>query len=920
MSKANYDNLGFNINFDVKNLDKVNSAIEALTKLQNFLSTFKTIDLTALNETADALDRVASSARAVNSVNLKTFEKKFNGIKDIVGGTANATEKLKQTLEDAMEDVKPLTVEVEKLGGDDEEEVTPQTVKVPKFSSEMGSFSNAVSNVLKVMGNVASITGKVVLKLNSWLHLTTIIGTATKRILLMPFTGMKSIIDGVVNSFQRFTKRLMRLTITKALRRAITLVSQGIKEGTDNLYQYSKAMGTDFAKSMDMASTSLLYFKNSIGAMLAPLMNVLAPVIDAVIDRVVELINVVNQFFARITGADHWTRAIKYVTQYAEATSNANNNVKKFSSSLDELNILDNSSSGGSGSGANDPSLMFEDLALDAGSEWEQFVQNAIENGNWGRLGELFAQKINEVIGGIDFVGSGRNLAGKLNDVFEFAFNFISNLGFGDWGRDLGTFLNSLFGDLDTEQIGRTLGSAFQGVIDFAYNFLTTMDWELLGSKVADYFLGFMDMIDFIELMDGVNKVVEAILTFLKGFLSNREKWKDIITRIITSVGQIDIGKIILGILEIAEMLLDILLDKKVIDALNKAILEMIEKIDIQKIIKVLQQIVKQIIHGVFTIGNSVSETLSNELANAVEGATGSSTAGNVARNVTQGLTGGALSWMNEDLQEFVSEVNNRGVVSQIWELVTKGASNARDNVKGSVDGMRRDMLNAFGLMTVDVSSFSGNMNNSFSNITKGVSFDGLKDSFTSAVGQFPELMRRAMDGLPSAIESKIPAISTAFNKIPDNAKSAYNALITFGETVANRTIDAVQSMLDSMSALGGVSVNGQLLEQIKVPNLGGHLNLQRLAKGGMLSNNGSLFIAGEQGAEWVGNFGGNTGVMNTDEMASAVSKGVYDAIMASNSDGNQTININLDGRTIWTNQTQVGRERGFNLGLGGFV
>ena len=45
-----------------------------------------------------------------------------------------------------------------------------------------------------------------------------------------------------------------------------------------------------------------------------------------------------------------------------------------------------------------------------------------------------------------------------------------------------------------------------------------------------------------------------------------------------------------------------------------------------------------------------------------------------------------------------------------------------------------------------------------------------------------------------------------------------------------------------------------------------------------MVPNNGTMFIAGEAGAEVVANIGNRTGVMNTDQMQKSVEQGILNA------------------------------------------
>jgi hypothetical protein len=99
-----------------------------------------------------------------------------------------------------------------------------------------------------------------------------------------------------------------------------------------------------------MIATSSNYLKNSIGAMFSPILDAIAPVLDAIVDKAVTVINVVNQLIATLTGATSWRRAEKVATSYSGAAdgigksaSGANDKVKELKRTLlgfDEINRL----------------------------------------------------------------------------------------------------------------------------------------------------------------------------------------------------------------------------------------------------------------------------------------------------------------------------------------------------------------------------------------------------------------------------------------------------------------------------------------------------------------------------------------------------------------------------------------------------
>lgn len=113
-------------------------------------------------------------------------------------------------------------------------------------------------------------------------------------------------------------------------------ISQAFSEGTQNLYQYSKAIDGKFAQSMDRLTTSFLYMKNAIGAAVAPIINAVTPALESLVDTVAEFGNKLAETFAALSGATTFKKAIKYHKEYAEAVNQTNNALAKF----DEINNI----------------------------------------------------------------------------------------------------------------------------------------------------------------------------------------------------------------------------------------------------------------------------------------------------------------------------------------------------------------------------------------------------------------------------------------------------------------------------------------------------------------------------------------------------------------------------------------------------
>lgn len=68
-------------------------------------------------------------------------------------------------------------------------------------------------------------------------------------------------------------KTIGRLTLYRMIRSMIKQVTEGFKTGIDDMYQYSKTFNGEYARSMDQLASANLSYKNSIGAIMAPLIN-----------------------------------------------------------------------------------------------------------------------------------------------------------------------------------------------------------------------------------------------------------------------------------------------------------------------------------------------------------------------------------------------------------------------------------------------------------------------------------------------------------------------------------------------------------------------------------------------------------------------------------------------------------------------
>lgn len=295
---------------------------------------------------------------------------------------------------------------------------------------------------------------------------------------------------------------LKRIAMYRAIRFFFSQLTAAMKEGIQNLYMYSSLMGGTFKGSMDSLATSFQYLNNSMGAMVAPLINMIAPAVDALIDKFAALLNIVNQFFARLSGATTFTKAKKAAASYGDSISGAGKSAKKAAKDIkdatvgiDELNIISkNNSNSGSGSGSKNYGDMFETVPIDSSiSEFTDKLKAALDAGDWKTLGTLLGEKFNEIVDSIDWSGIGHKIGYGLNGAIQTAYWFLKTADFKNLGNHIAELLNGAMEEIDFTYLGRLLVRGVTVALDFMIGLLGGLNWSLVGKSIGDFLKGAFD-------------------------------------------------------------------------------------------------------------------------------------------------------------------------------------------------------------------------------------------------------------------------------------------------------------------------------------------------------------------------------------------------------------------------------------------
>lgn len=270
-------------------------------------------------------------------------------------------------------------------------------------------------------------------------------------------SSIKKKLDGIV---KMFTSRV----VYRAMNALISLIVNGFRDGVGMVYQYSKAINGRLAASLDTVATSAAYLRASLGAAAAPVINMLAPAVERLTDGFVNVLNIVNQVLARLSGADTWTRAVKVTQEYAAATDTAADANKKLADSVlgfDELNVI---SDPGSATDSGMSGYRFEEVPIDndAADDALEKLQNiltvVISIGaaakGWAladKLADLKFDKASAVVNGLTLTALGLTIeiAGMVDVIkngangMNFTEMLIGALGVTAGGAKLGSLLGS---------------------------------------------------------------------------------------------------------------------------------------------------------------------------------------------------------------------------------------------------------------------------------------------------------------------------------------------------------------------------------------------------------------------------------------------------------------------------------------------
>lgn len=698
------------------------------------------------------------------------------------------------------------------------------------------------------------------------------------------FKGLGNVLGSVNKKIQRTAKMFSMMILRKALRAVIDNITKSFQE----LAKQNSSVNS----SVSSIVSNFKYLGASITGAFAPILNIVAPILDALVQKCVSVINTIGQVFASLTGSKTYTVAKKVQVDYAgslddtaKSANNASKAVKEYENQLmgfDQINKLtDNKGSGSSGSGGSSggasgssPEYVFETANVEQQyNNWAEMIKEAWNNGDFTEIGEIVGEKLNSALESIPW------------DKIKENCNKVAS--------SIATFLNGFMKGADFTLIGETLAQAINTAFGSAYTFIEKFDFSLFGTKVADLLNGAFQTIDWNliakTVTGSINGVFESILNFATNFkwADNAKKIADGIKTLFDGIDWDTITKSLeesgKGIAKAINELFYVDEDRSLGSDLSKAVWSAFNSIvsGLDSLIKETdwKKIGKNLSDALFGIVTDVDwKKLAKTASDAVVG----------ALDLLLGAIKG-VNWskLGKDLYKAVKDVFTGikwgEIIKKAWDLLVSAVKAvfgliggifggiAGDIYKGLTSGLSKKFKNIGGWLKTNVlNKISG-------------AFSGKKISTNISVGV--KLIKNGWSSIKKWIMGKVKSFKLPI-KLP-------KIKVKWGE-----------------KKVAGF--------KIKFPK-----GFSTYAQGGF-PNMGQMFIARERGPEMVGKIGSRNAVVNNNQIVEGVANGVYNAVVSAmatvgNNQGSN-VNINLVGDTKKIFKVVQQEGRNYQLATGNAV
>ena len=358
-----------------------------------------------------------------------------------------------------------------------------------KTAQSLGTLENQKKRTRKANSELGAESDNTKTKLLGESNASKTLSTSfnvLKRAVKGAWTAMKLIGKGAKNIINRLrginkgtddTKASMSNLAKFALKyflglRSIFILYKRIRQAGVEAYKGLASQFPELNAEVNELKNSFFQLKNSLATVAQPILSYLVPAIQTLMSWLVAAMNALANFFAIMTGAKYIYKATKLNKDWSESAKGAGKAAKEANEDIAEYDNLiliqqdkDSGGSGGAGA-ADDYAGAWE--KVEAESDFAQKLKDAINEGNWEEVGNLFADKLNILTRKLDnwITGTLRPKGKK-------------------WAENIGRILNGLTEGWDAETFGKTIGDGLMALADIIATFWETYHFDKLGEKIG---------------------------------------------------------------------------------------------------------------------------------------------------------------------------------------------------------------------------------------------------------------------------------------------------------------------------------------------------------------------------------------------------------------------------------------------------
>ena len=366
-------------------------------------------------------------------------------------------------------------------------------------------------------------------------------------------------------SAAQFRSRVARL-VSGAL--VFNVLSSGLRTLTS-------WMGTALLSSSQLRA-ALGNLQGAAATAAAPLLSVLVPALTALANAAAMVFSYIARLVAFFTGKtiSASASAAKAMGGVGKAAGGTAKKVKDANGELaafDELNVLNKKSdedNGGSGGGGGSAGDIVPDYDFTAKSPFLDSILDAVEAGDWYKVGQLIGEKLRDSLNAIPWpdiqdkaVQWATNLATMLNGIVEtpglweaightlaqglntallFYDTFMQTFHWASLGAGLAAGLTQAIAEIQWDTLGRALTDGMRAAIMTLYNFtMTFTGWTDLGNGIAACLNAAINNIPWQEAAVGMSKLVIGLLNTLIAAVQGTD-WTTFGQNVVGMIGSLD--------------------------------------------------------------------------------------------------------------------------------------------------------------------------------------------------------------------------------------------------------------------------------------------------------------------------------------------------------------------------------------------